>query len=105
MPSTITLIFKETYDSFPPHEGKPTDDDLLSIRETILSLLMVIPYNLLGGIHSLTAILTNPAKIQGSPQQHQVRPSNPSPPLQLKNQRQRHDRCLHQSGSGPQVPP
>jgi hypothetical protein len=39
----ITLLFKEAYDSFPPLEGKPTDDDLLSIRETILPLLMVIP--------------------------------------------------------------
>jgi hypothetical protein len=42
-PDTITLLFKEVYDSFPPLEGKPTDDDLLLIRETILPLLMVIP--------------------------------------------------------------
>jgi hypothetical protein len=45
-------------------EGKPTDNDLLSIRATILPLLMVIPYNLLGGIHSLTAILMDPAKYE-----------------------------------------
>jgi hypothetical protein len=63
-PDAITLLFKEAYDSFPPLEGKPTDNNLLSIRETILPLLMVIPYNLLGGIHSLTAILTNPAKYE-----------------------------------------
>jgi hypothetical protein len=64
-PNAITLLFKEeAYNSFPPLEGKPTDNGLLSIRETILPLLMVIPYNLLGGIHSLTAILTNPPKYE-----------------------------------------
>jgi hypothetical protein len=62
MPDAITLLFKEAYNSFPPLEGKPMDDNLLSIREMILPLLMVIPYNLLGGIHSLMAILTDPAK-------------------------------------------
>jgi hypothetical protein len=62
MPNAITLLFKEAYNSFPPLKGKPTDDDLRSIGETILPLLMVIPYDLLGGIHSLTAILTDPAK-------------------------------------------
>jgi hypothetical protein len=59
-PDAITLLFKEAYDSFPPIEEKPTDDNLLSIREVILPLLMVIPYSQLGGIHSLTAILTDP---------------------------------------------
>jgi hypothetical protein len=60
-PDAITRLFKEAYayDTFPPLEGKPTDDDLLAIRECILPLLMVIPYDQLEGIHSLTAILTN----------------------------------------------
>ncbi len=57
MPNAITLLFKEARDSFPPIKGKPTDDNLLSIRETLLPILMEIPYNQLGGIHSLTAIL------------------------------------------------
>ncbi len=57
MPNTITLLFKEARDSSPPIEGKPTDDDLLSIREMLLPILMEIPYDQLGGIHSLTAIL------------------------------------------------
>jgi hypothetical protein len=56
-PDTITLLFKEAHDSFPPIEGKPTDDDLLLIRETLLPILMEIPYDQLGGIHSLMAIL------------------------------------------------
>ncbi len=56
-PNAITLLFKEARDSFPPIDGKPTDDDLLSIRETLLLILMEIPYDQLGGIHSLTAIL------------------------------------------------
>jgi hypothetical protein len=55
----ITLLFKEACDSFPPIKGKPTDDDLLSIWETLLLILMEIPYHQLGGIHSLTAILTD----------------------------------------------
>ena len=50
------------YDTFPPLEGKPTDEDLLAIRETLLPLLMVIPYDQLNGLHSLTAILTEAAK-------------------------------------------
>ena len=58
-PTDITLLFKEAQDAFPPLEGKPTDDDLLSIRETLLPILMEIPYDQLGGVHSLTAIITD----------------------------------------------
>ena len=61
-PTAITLLFKEAQDAFPPLEGKPTDDDLLSIRETLLPILMEIPYDQLGGIHSLTAIITDATK-------------------------------------------
>ena len=64
MPDAITRLFKEAYDSFPPLEGKPTDDDLLAIREALLPLLMVIPYDQLNGIHSLTAILTEAVKYE-----------------------------------------
>jgi len=63
-PDAITHLFKEAYNTFPPLEGKPTDDDLLAIRETLLPLLMVIPYDQLNGIYSLTAILTDPAKYE-----------------------------------------
>jgi hypothetical protein len=62
MPKAITLLFKEAHDTFPPFEGKPTDDNLLLIRETLLPILMEIPYNQLGGVHSLTAILADPAR-------------------------------------------
>ena len=58
-PDSITLLFKEACDAFPHFEGKPTDDDLLSIREMLLPILMEIPYDQLGGIHSLTAIVTD----------------------------------------------
>ncbi len=63
-PDAITRLFKEAYDTFPPLEGKPTDDDLLTIRECILPLLMVIPYDQLNGIHSLMAILTDAVKYE-----------------------------------------
>ena len=58
-PTEITLLFKEAQDAFLPLEGKPTDDDLLSIRETLLPILMEIPYDQVGGVHSLTAIITD----------------------------------------------
>jgi hypothetical protein len=58
----ITRLFKEAYDTFPPLKGKPTDKDLLAIRETLLPLLMDIPYDQLLGVRSLTAILTEAAK-------------------------------------------
>ena len=61
-PTAITLLFKEAQDAFPPLVGKPTDDDLLSIRETLLPILMEIPYDQLGGVHSLTAIITDATK-------------------------------------------
>ena len=61
-PDAVTLLFKEAYDVFPPLEGKPTDDDLLAIREALLPLLMVIPFDAVGGIHSLTALLTDDSK-------------------------------------------
>jgi hypothetical protein len=63
-PDAITRLFKEAYDTFPPLKGKPTNDDLLAIREAFLPLLMVIPYDQLNGIHSLTAILTEAAKYE-----------------------------------------
>ena len=63
-PDAITRLFKEAYDTFPPLEGKPTDDDLLAIREMLLPLLMVILYNQLNGLHSLTAILMEAAKYE-----------------------------------------
>jgi hypothetical protein len=62
MPDAITRLFKEAHDAFPPLEGKPSNDDLLAIRETLLPLLMVIPYDNLNGVHSLTAILTKTVK-------------------------------------------
>jgi hypothetical protein len=58
-PDAIMLCFKEAQDAFPLFKGKPTAKDLLSIRETLLPILMEIPYNQLGGIDSLTAILTD----------------------------------------------
>jgi hypothetical protein len=61
-PKAITRLFKEAYDTFPPLKGKPTDDNLLAIRRALLPLLMIIPYNQLGGVHSLVAILTDAAK-------------------------------------------
>jgi hypothetical protein len=61
MPNSITLLFKEAHDSFPPIEGKPTNDNLLVIQET-LPRLMVIPCNLLNGVHSLTAIFMEAAR-------------------------------------------
>ncbi len=75
-PDAITLLFKEAYDSFPPIEGKPTNDNLLAIREAILPLLMVIPYNLLTGVHSLTAFLMEAGKYEAYHGNHTfVRPS------------------------------
>jgi hypothetical protein len=56
-PNAITLLFKEVHETFPPIKGKPTDNDLLSIREMLLPILMEIPYDQLGGVHSLMAIL------------------------------------------------
>jgi hypothetical protein len=58
MPDMITCLFKEAHDSSPPLKGKLSNNDLLAILETLLPLLMVIPYNQLNGVHSLTAIFT-----------------------------------------------
>ena len=61
-PDAITLFFKEARDNFPPIKGKPTNDDLLSIWETLLPILMEIPFDPLGGVHSLVGILTDPTR-------------------------------------------
>ncbi len=65
-PDTITCLFKEAYNTFPPLKGKPTNDNLLAIRRTLLLLLMVIPYDQLQGIHSLVAILTEATKYKAN---------------------------------------
>jgi hypothetical protein len=62
MLNAITLLFKEVHDTFPPIKEKPTDDDLLSIKDTLLSILMEISYNQIGGVHSLRGLLTDPAR-------------------------------------------
>ena len=57
-----------------------TDNDLLAIRETLLPLLVVIPYDQLKGIHSLMAILTKAVKYEadhGSKKMN-VPPASPS---------------------------
>jgi hypothetical protein len=56
-PDAITLLFKEARGTFPPIKGKPSNDNLLLVRETPLPILMKIPFDQLGGVHSLTAIL------------------------------------------------
>jgi hypothetical protein len=61
-PDAITLLFKQARDTFPPLEGKPTDNNLMSIRESLLPILMEMPYDQLGGVHSLTAILVDAAR-------------------------------------------
>jgi hypothetical protein len=63
-PSAITRLFKESHDAFPPLKGKLSDDDLLAIWNTLLPLLMVIPYDQLNRVHSLTAILTKAVKYE-----------------------------------------
>jgi hypothetical protein len=44
-PDAFACLFNKAYDTLPPLEGKPTNNDLLAIRETLFHLLMVIPYN------------------------------------------------------------
>jgi hypothetical protein len=61
-PNTIMLLFKKACDTFPPLKGKPMDNDLMLIRETLLPILMEIPYDQLGGVHSLMAILVDTAR-------------------------------------------
>ncbi len=58
-PNAITLLFKEARDAFPPIEGRLMDDDLLLIRERLLPILMEVPYDQLGGVHSLTSLITD----------------------------------------------
>jgi hypothetical protein len=59
---TITHLFKETYNTSPPLEGEPTDNNLLAIGETLLPHFMVIPYDQLLGVHSLMTILIEAAE-------------------------------------------
>jgi hypothetical protein len=60
----ITCLFKEAFDTFPPLKGKPTNNNLLAIRETLLPLLMVIPYDQLLGVHFIMAILAEATKYE-----------------------------------------
>ena len=49
MPKAITFLFRESQEAFPPLNGKPSDDNLTIIRETLLPILMEISYDQLGG--------------------------------------------------------
>jgi hypothetical protein len=65
-PNAITRLFKEAHDAFPTLKGNPSNNDLLAIQGTFLPLLMVIPYDQLNGVHSLTAILTKAVKYEAN---------------------------------------
>jgi hypothetical protein len=65
-PNAITCLFKEAHYSFPPLKGRPSNDALLAIHETLPPLLMVIPYDKLNGVHSLRAILTEAIKYEAN---------------------------------------
>ena len=60
-PKAITLLLKEATEAFTVIEGKPLDDDILTIRKTLLPLLMDISFDLVGGVHSLTGLITETA--------------------------------------------
>ncbi len=62
MPDTITLLFREACKAFLHFKGKPTDDNLTAIREMLLPILIEIPYDQLGGVNSITAILMDPLR-------------------------------------------
>jgi hypothetical protein len=65
-PDAITCLFKEAHDAFLPLEGNPSNDDLVAIQETILPLLMVIPYDQLNRVHSLLVILAKAVKYKAN---------------------------------------
>ncbi len=61
-PKAITLLFRGVRKAFPPLDGKPLDNNLTTIRETLLPILVEIPYDQRRGVHSLMAILTEPGR-------------------------------------------
>jgi hypothetical protein len=44
-PDTITLLFKEACDTFPPINRKPSNNNLLLVREMLLPILMEILFD------------------------------------------------------------
>ena len=60
-PKAITLLLKEATEAFTVIKGKPSEDNILDIRKTLFPLLMDIPFDLVGGVHSLTGLITKTA--------------------------------------------
>ena len=92
MPGAITLLlFKEAFETFPTSDGELSCDDPFATQETLMPPLMVlIPYNLLLGIHSLRGILVDLAKYNCSSrllgmQLVMTLPSTVSPFFQMKH--------------------
>jgi hypothetical protein len=75
-PDVITCLFKEAHYSFPPLKGKLSNNDLLAIQETLLPLIMVIPYYQLNGVQSLMAILTKAVKYKADHDAKFVHPAH-----------------------------
>ena len=82
-PKAITLMLKEATEAFTVIEGKPSDDNILTIRKTLLPILMDIPFDLVGGIHSLTGLITETCNVRSRPWQRRVCEVYPSPTLQF----------------------
>ena len=57
-PEEVTLALKEATDAFPPLGARrPTDDDLVSIRESLSPILMTIPYDAIDNLHNLWGVI------------------------------------------------
>jgi len=65
-PEAITLLLKEATEAFIVIEGKPSDNNIFAIHETLLPLLMDIPFGLFGGIHSLTGLIAETATYEAN---------------------------------------
>jgi hypothetical protein len=103
-PEAITLLFREVCEAFPPLEGKPSDDNLTTIRETLLPILMEIAYDQLGGGSLPHSNPHGTREVYRQSWQQCICLTKPSATLRQKHCQQCIDRCLSPWGSSPPRP-
>lgn len=74
-PEEIVAKFAEALEQFEPVVGQPTDSDLNRIREVLVQILLVIPYDEAEGIHNLIGLIEEDGKYQAAYTKPFVRPT------------------------------
>ena len=101
-PGKILAVVKDAIDTFRNISEKPTDNDVSLMNQTILPILLKIPYNQIEATHNLSGLVSPSAKYiakYGTAFQRPTRPKPYSPTITatMSNVKRRKAEAMHSS--------